>query len=212
LNPPPQLRRARRPKRRTPRPLIDDLPVIDLRVLGRRKLFPGDWFRTNTVDPGLIYPSIREIILTRATVTIRFYGGGEQAIPITWYRPGFGGYRPIGRCACGRTAFRFHRIGNRLLCYRCTGGVYASQVRGSPMRPYVHAARIRAFIGGFPNVRGAFPKKPPNMFFHTYERLKAECLILEARLPRRQWRSRRISERTLRPRQRYCTKAAAHMA
>jgi transposase len=34
-------------------------------------------------------------------------------------------------------------------------------------------------------------------------------LTLEAKLPRKPWRSRRISDRTLRPRQRFCTRIIA---
>src|SRR6516164_1035102 len=110
-----QLARARRPKRREPRPLIDSLPLVDIRTLGRKRLFPDDWHGTNVLpNIGLVYPGISSLKLTRGAITANFYGAGQQIILIRWYSPGLGGLRPIGQCGCKRTAFRFYRVNGRL--------------------------------------------------------------------------------------------------
>lgn len=200
----------RRPKRS--RPIIDELPYIDIRTLGRRKLFPGDWHATNVLpNVSLAYPGLRSLSLTRTAITVTFNHGHSQTIAIRWYRPGLGGCRPIGQCGCKRTAFRLYRVYGALVCKRCTGGVYASQTRNSKGRRYVQAARIRTFVGGLPNVGGVFPAKPKNMRWGTYHRIRAQCLSLEANLPRNK-QSKRIIGRLLQPRQRYRTWATAAVA
>jgi len=205
-----QLARARRPKRRD-RPLIDSLPFVDIRTLGRKKLFPPDYDGTNVMpNIGLVYPGISSLKLTRGAITATFYGGNQQIIPIRWYRPGPGGLRPIGQCGCKRTAFRFYRINAKLVCRRCCGGIYASQTRNADTRPLLQAERIRRFINPLSGIGQPFPKKPANMFWRTYYRLRAQCLSLDAHT-RRKHRSKRVTDLTLRPRQRYRTWAMANM-
>ena len=139
---PPQLARARRPKRHEPRQLIDTLRFLDIRTLGRRKLFPNNWHGTNVLpNVGLVYPGISSLKLTRAAITANFYGGNQQVIPIRWYSPGLGGLRPVGQCGCKRTAFRFYRINAKFVCKRCCGGIYASQTRNADTR---HCCKLNA--------------------------------------------------------------------
>lgn len=208
---PPQLARARRPKRHEPRQLIDTLRFLDIRTLGRRKLFPNNWHGTNVLpNVGLVYPGISTLKLTRGAITANFYGGNQQVIPIRWYSPGLGGLCPIGQCGCKRTAFRFYRINAKLVCKRCCGGIYASQTRNADTRPLLQAERIRRFIHPLSEIGQPFPKKPVNMFWQTYNRLRVQCLSLESRLPRK-YHSKRITDLTLRPRQRYRTWAMANM-
>jgi hypothetical protein len=143
--------RGPRPKRRSPRPLIDSLVYLDIRSLGRRKQFPGNWHDSYRFeDQSFLYPGIKTIRTTRAKLIVEFYGASNQTIPVKWYRPGFGGYRPIGKCQCGRTAFRFYKMGSRLVCHRCTNGRYASQVGCSKSRPHIQARRLQNLISGLP--------------------------------------------------------------
>jgi hypothetical protein len=192
--------------------LIDSLPFIDIRTLGRKRLFPPDWHGTNLLpNIGFVYPGISTLKLTRGAITANFYGGNQQIIPIRWYSPGLGGLRPIGQCGCKRTAFRFYRVNGRLVCKRCCGGIYASQTRNSNTRSLLQAERIRRFVNPLSEIGKPFPKKPVNMFWQTYYRLRAQCLSLESRLRRKRWHSKRITDLTLRPRQRYRTWAIANM-
>src|SRR5262245_59969296 len=183
---PPQLARARRPRRREPRPLIDSLPFLDIRTLGRKRLFPSDYYGTNVLpNIGFVYPGISSLKLTRAAITASFYGGNQQTIQIRWYSAGLGGLRPVGQCGCKKSAFRFYRIGARLCCKRCCGGMYASQTRNAVTRSLLQAERIRRFINPLSEIGKPFPKKPVNMFWQTYYRLRAQCLSLEARSRRK---------------------------
>jgi hypothetical protein len=151
-------------------------------------------------------------VLTRAKVVIQLYGGTEHVIAVRWFKPGLGGLRPVGKCPhCQRSAFRLYRIYNRLHCKKCCNGIYASQARNSDTRGYIRAMRLRNFVGNFSSVRARFPERPAHMRSRTYNRLRAQCLALEERLPRRPWRSKRISERTLRPRQRYRSWSVTNM-
>jgi|SRR6516165_2211956 hypothetical protein len=187
--------RGPRPRRRTPRVLIDNLTYVDIRSLGRRKQFPPNWHDVYSYDTGLLYPGIKTIRTTRAKIAIEFYGGTNQTIPVKWYRPGFGGHRAVGKCQCGRSAFRFYKLHSRLVCKRCTGGLYASQRRNSDSRAYISLARLKTFMHGLPKGTHA----------QTYTRLEQQKEQLQARLPRGYvWhRSKYISENILRARQRY---------
>jgi hypothetical protein len=215
---PAQLKRGLQARRRRPRQrqLIDELPYIDIRTWGRRKMFPGDWFKTNVFpDIGLVHPGLRSLATTRAAITVTFdTGGHQQTIPLTWYTPHLGGYRPVGQCRCKRTAFRFYRMRGALICKQCArraGAVYASQTRDADTRPRLQASRLRIFIGGPPNITGRFPSKPANMRWRTFNRLKERCLALEAR-PQRPSKQKHIDRAILRPRQRYRTWATAAVA
>ena len=183
--------RGPRPKRRTPRPLIDSLVYLDIRSLGRRGQFPKDWFGTNVYgDQHFLFPGIKTIRTTRAKIAIEFYGGTNQIIPIEWFRPGYGGYRPIGKCGCGRRAFRLFKIGQRLVCYRCTNGRYATQVGCSKSRPHIQATRLQNLISGLPT----------GLWGTTHKRLWSQYHKLK---PQGTYKSRLLTERILRPRSRY---------
>jgi hypothetical protein len=183
--------RIKRPKRRTPRPLIDSLHYLDIRSLGRRKQFPGNWHDDRSYDVGLIIPGIRELSLTRGRIVVIYYGNApQQIIPVKWYRPGFGGYRPIGKCGCGRTAFRFYKLGSRLVCYRCTNGRYATQVGCSKSRPHIQSRRLQNLLSSLPT----------GLWGTTHKRLWAQYHALK---PRGTYKSRLLTERILRPRSRY---------
>jgi hypothetical protein len=122
-----------------------------------------------------------------------FYGGREQTLPIRWFKPGLGGYRPVSKCQCGKGTFRFYITGNRLACYRCTHAIYASQARNSDTRPFIQLRRIKAYLASAIGLHS-----------RTKHRLRATQMALQARLPARYvWHSKRITDRALRPRQRY---------
>jgi hypothetical protein len=190
---PPQLRMAKR--HRHQRPLFESLSFLDIRLLGRRNMFPPNWHGENIYENvGFIFPGIKRLTITRGNITAIFYGGKEQILPIIkWFKPGLGGYRPVSQCLCGKTAFKFYITRNSLRCKSCAGGVYASQACDSKARPALQSIRLKAYLD---SARG--------LHSHTKHRLQATQKALQQRLPHGHvWHSRRIPDRALRPRQRY---------
>jgi hypothetical protein len=189
--------RGPRPRRRVPRPLIDELPFVDVRGLGRRRQFPPNWHDTNIFDVGFLHPGIKSLRLTRASITVTYYGNApQQIIKLKWYKPGFGGYRPVGQCGCGRTAFRLYKVSSKLVCYRCTKGRYATQVGYSRSRPHIQARRLENLISGLP--RG--------LWGTTHKRLWSQYHALK---PQGTYKSKLITERVLQPRSRYRLRSTA---
>jgi hypothetical protein len=181
------------PRRKVQRPLFEELHYIDVRHLGRQ--FPSDWYNTHIIENiSFKYPGIKSLILTRKNIQVIFYGGRQgQTLPVTWFKPGLGGYRPVSKCSCGRGCFRFYLKDGRLACYRCTHAIYASQARNSDTRAYIQLRRIRAYLSSATGLHS-----------RTKHRLKATEMAIQARLPARYvWHSKRIPDRALRPRQRY---------
>src|SRR5262249_53716309 len=120
-------------------------------------------------------------------------------IQVRWYKPGFGGYRPVGVCQCGRTAFRFYKLHQKLYCKKCCGGLYASQAGDTTSRPHIALTRLKSFISSLPK----------RTFAQTYRRLEAKHKALEAKLPPGySLHSKRIPENVLRPKGRYRVRSA----
>jgi hypothetical protein len=193
---PPQLQRGLllRRKRRSTRPLLDNLPYVDLRSIGRRKQFPGNWHDVHVYeDMHFICPGIKSLRLTRANIAATFYGSApEQTIPVRWFRVGYG-LRPTGRCSCGKGTLRFYKTGQRLTCGKCTGATYASRTRDKASRPYLAHARLKTFIS----------ELPPRTYATTRARLERQRQALWAKVRRVPRKSRRVPENLLRPRQAY---------
>src|SRR5262249_10189069 len=143
------------------------------RTLGRKKLFPNNWFDVFHYDIGFLAPGLKELVLSRKQAVIRYYGASDQIIQVRWYKPGFGGYRPVGVCQCGRTAFRFYKLHQKLYCKKCCGGLYASQAGDTTSRPHIALTRLKSFISSLPK----------RTFAQTYRRLEAKHKALEAKLP-----------------------------
>ena len=127
-----QLRRAYRPKRYSPRQVLEELPALDARWLARKKLFPKDYSTrrhgmrvfNSAIDWLTLGPRAAELILTN---------GQRQIISIIWL-PIHGvcaSVRPAFECpGCGHNAFKlYYHEGYFAGCYRCIGVPYASQQR-----------------------------------------------------------------------------------
>jgi hypothetical protein len=56
---PPQLARARRPKRATPRPLVEELPRLEIADLCRFRVFPTNWYDRYTLERPFRYPFLK---------------------------------------------------------------------------------------------------------------------------------------------------------
>jgi hypothetical protein len=63
---PPQLRRAKRPKRTTPRPIVETLPRIDITDLCRWNVFPSqyDWHKAHLLELPFRYPFLKNLVIS----------------------------------------------------------------------------------------------------------------------------------------------------
>jgi hypothetical protein len=141
-NVPWQLQTKRRRRKGEGRPVIETLPLLDVHILAKRKMFPRNWHDRHEYDQ-YIAPGIARIILSRRQVDVH-HSGRVQAIPIYWQR--CFGLRPIFVCSCGRKAYRLRLIRGEFLCYRCCGLQYLSRSVSSAHRSVVQKKRLERFI------------------------------------------------------------------
>jgi hypothetical protein len=169
---PRQLRNAKRPKRTTPRPLVELLQRIDIIDLCRWKVFPSqyDWHKAHYLEAPFRYPFVKSLVISLQDIEANHHTGDIQVIPLRWCRTGFGGNerpRPLFICQCGRSVTRIYFKGGRLACRRCTDAVYASQLcSGRATRSALQALRLQAFL-----------KHKPTLWHRTRKRLQARIRV-----------------------------------
>ena len=199
-------RRRARPKGLPPRPIIESLPVIDIRHLAP---YPDNWFRRLAFpNIGFHIPALRHLTFSRAKCEIVLTSGKRQSIPLAWqvisgarrFRARY--QRPIFVCGCGRRALKVFLHRGEFTCKRCTGGVYACQVAsGKAARSRLQAKRLQTYLVGYPVENERVPDKPMWWHLESYDRLVSKLAMLQARTrkPRGGRRSRRITERMIWP-------------
>jgi hypothetical protein len=200
---PTQLREAPRPKRYSPRQVLEELPSLDCRWLARKKLFPRD-HSNRRYNFEFINPAIRWLTLAPRAAEIVLPTGQAQLIPINWL-PIYGvckAMRPSFECpGCGHNAFKiYYRDGYFAGCYRCINVPYASQQRSRKGRARLQAARLRLFLNSSPDDR-KIPARQPYTSRRVYTRFLARLHKLERRKSSRRQRplSRKLSHKVLRP-------------
>jgi hypothetical protein len=115
------------------------------------------------------------------------YGVGRyertEEVRVSWDPVHFGGVRPWFHCPrCERRSSRLFLDDLSLVCRKCAGVLYASQLkRVSPEEKLrARARQIRVELGGMPSADAPFPTRPKGMHRRTYERLQEEAFRLEA--------------------------------
>ena len=94
-----QLARARRPKRSTPRSLVEQLARIDIADLCRLQVFPNNWYDHHTLEMPFRLPFAKSLVISRQIIEINHAFGYTQRIALKWVRTGFGGNRkPRDHC------------------------------------------------------------------------------------------------------------------
>jgi len=209
---PPQLGRGER--RNYKRPLFEELVCLDARWLARQKLIPKDW-STRRYDFSFVIPPIAALTLTNRSAKILTRDGREQTLAIHWQHNGgigYGSIRPMLICQCGYGAFRLYDVFDAFRCYRCAtafGARYASQQVSAKGRKYLQSQRLRRFLGEYPN--STTIHKPLFMHRKTYGALLTKLRQIEANPERRKYKSKRLTERTLKPNNMYQVEVA-HIA
>src|SRR5215472_17131355 len=196
-----QLRRGER--RNYKRPLFEELLCLDARWLARKKLMPKDW-STRRYDFSFVIPQIAALTLTHRTAKIILTRDGrEQTIAIHWQHNGgigYGSIRPMFVCQCGYGAFRLFDCFGAFRCHQCAiafGARYASQQVSRQGRKYLQSQRLRRFLGEYPGITSF--RKPLFMHCKTYSSLLAKLRQIEAKPESRKYKSKRLTERTLKP-------------
>jgi hypothetical protein len=199
---PPQLARAKRPKRTTPRPLVETLPRIDIRDLCRWNVFPSqyDWHKAHILELPFRYPFIRSLVISLENIEINHHNGYTQPIKLRWIRTGFGGVsrpRPIFICTnCGRSITKLYFKGGSLNCRRCANAVYSSQVCDKYSRPILRSQRMQALL-----------KLKSYMSKRNRQRIRARITAA----PSQELKSKRLSHHSIQlPQSNYSTRGAMH--
>jgi hypothetical protein len=207
-----QLRRSER--RNYKRPLFEELLCLDARWLARKKLIPKDW-STRRYDFSLVIPPIAALTLTNRTAKILTRDGREQTVAIHWQCNGgigHGSIRPMFVCQCAYGAFRLFDCFGAFRCHQCAiafGVRYASQQVSRKGRKYLQSQRLRRFLGEYPNSTAI--RKPLFMHRKTYSALLTKLRQIETNPDTRKYKSKRLTERTLKPTNKYQVEVA-HIA
>jgi hypothetical protein len=113
----------------------------------------------------------------------------EQRVPITWTPCHFGGKRSWFICSvrsntqyCGRRVAVLYLAGELFACRRCCALAYASQQKDPLIRNVARTLKIRARLGGSPDLFGPIPERPRRMWRRTYERHWAALARIEGNL------------------------------
>jgi hypothetical protein len=158
---PAQLARAQRPKRSTPRPLVEYLPAInvnDLNIPKDHKIVTAPWISFQ-------YPCVSNARLSAYMVEF-VHNGRIQKFKLKWIRTNFGLPRFAFICnQCGRPVIKLYFRSGNLACRRCSNAIYASQACDQYKRPTLQAHRIAQFL-----------KLKPCLWHRTRNRLRARVL------------------------------------
>src|SRR5262245_45231659 len=158
---PPQLERgllAKRYSRRTEqRPLVEQLPRLDIDDLCRWNVFPTqhEWHKAHYLEAPFRYPFLKSLVISLDAIEANHHTGYNQIIPLHWIKTGFGGNnrpRPMLSCTnCGRAVRRLYRKHGSLKCRRCTDATYASRIcSGKQTRASLQAIRLANFFNTLP--------------------------------------------------------------
>jgi hypothetical protein len=108
--------------------------------------------------------------------------GYVQRFGIQWIPTYFGKHRAIRVCSsCRGGAIRlFGHYGN-YACRFCHRAQYLSQKQKTASRKRLSAAKLRLKLGGWPDIREPMPSKPKWTRRRTYQRIRNDIQILEAK-------------------------------
>jgi hypothetical protein len=195
-----QLARAQRPKRSTPRPLVELLHRIDIDDFCRWNVFPRDWHKAHYLEAPFRFPFLKNLVISLDAIEANHHSGYTQIIPVHWIRTGFGGTnrpRPMLSCTnCGRAVRRLYFKHGSLSCRRCCNATYASRTCDKYTRPVLQAQRLQAFL-----------KLKTGMWKNTRYRLKARITDAVSQ----ELNSKRLAHHSiLRPQSNYSTRGAMH--
>jgi hypothetical protein len=185
---PPQLAKAKRYGRNTqPRPTIELMPSISIHDL--RHVIPRYHGQVIEPDVSLKYPDLAYLRLSTSCLEIMGRNGYVQRFRIEWIPTHFGKHRAILVCSsCAGGAIRlFGHYGN-YACRYCHRAQYLSQKQDTATRKRLTASKLRLKLGGWPDIREAFPPKAKWKHKKRYQRLRNQAQALEAQAKQTRFR------------------------
>jgi hypothetical protein len=153
-------------------------------------LRPGSCFDSQWSQDGKVISAVN--VNTRPDrIVLRYYyrdndglwRNAECSVSITWTSCHYGGGRAWFICpaqGCGRRVAILYS-GRIFACRRCYQLAYESQRQPAWERNMVKAQKIRMRLGGSASMFDPFPWKPKRMHRRTYERLRREEALANAR-------------------------------
>jgi hypothetical protein len=146
-----QLARTKRPKRSTPRPLVEELSRLEIADLCRYGAFPSqyEWNVSYLLELPFRYPFLKNLVISLQNIEANHHTGYTQIILLRWLRTGFGGSsrpRPLFVCQCGRSVTKLYFKSGHLACRHCQGAIHASQACSKRLRPILQAQRLKTFL------------------------------------------------------------------
>jgi hypothetical protein len=165
---PPQLARAKRPKRSEPRPLAECLTRINVNDLD----IPRDYQTYTAPNISLRYPQISGLRISAYMVEFH-HSSRIQTFRLKWIKTGFGYPRSSFICQCGRPVISLYLRNTNLACRRCTNAIYASQTLNQYQRPALRTHRIKQYL-----------TFRPSLTAKTKQRLQARCTSTNTKLPK----------------------------
>src|SRR5262245_40094657 len=174
---PPQLARAKRPKRSEPRPIVELTPHLDIHEL--RHIIPRN-YSTYIYRNDFKYPFAQKITLSRINIEVLLHSGYNQHIGLHWVRTGMGRSRAIFVCQCGYGARRLFFRHGYLACKVCHQAQYLCQKQKTSSRKRLTASKLRLKLGRLPNINEPLPAKAKGKHRKRYQRLRNQVIALEA--------------------------------
>src|SRR5689334_8543541 len=147
---PPQLARAKRSRNSGPRPIVEQLPYININDL--RQAIPRN-YGTNIYSNPFRYPQVRHMRLSYRSIEIIDHTDRSQVFGIAWIPTYYGKNRAIfvcSNCCCG--ALRLFARHGTYACRHCHRAQYLSQKQNSASRQRLAAAKLRLKLGGLPDI------------------------------------------------------------
>ena len=186
---PPQLARAKRPKRSEPRAIIERTPHINISDLIRQRVFPDNYYDEHILEMPFKYPWAKSLVISRRNIVFAHRIEYNQRVGIHWAKTGFGKPRPLFICSqCCRGAQRlFFKYGS-LACQECHKLSYASRQRDYNGRKRLQAAKLRLQLGSLSTLNEPLPAKPKWQRWPIYIRITNNIQALETQAKAQQFK------------------------
>ena len=201
---PPQLQTAYRPKRYSPRQVIEEMNCLDARWLARKRLFPKD-YSTRRHGMRVFNPAVDWLTIGPRAAELNTHSHGQRQIisiiwlPIPWRlcnvpcQPSSVPAAAITLSSCSITKAYFAG------CYRCIGVPYAAQQR-STERPLTPTSRSPTPVPQQPARRYQNASKPASCPGESMLASSIACRSSKQASSRRQKPiTRKLSHKVLRP-------------
>jgi hypothetical protein len=183
---PAQLAKAKRPRNSGPRPIVEQLPFININDL--RQAIPRDYSTAIYANP-FRYPQIRHMRLSNRSIEIVDHCDRSQVFGIHWIPTYFGKHRAVFVCSsCRGGAIRLFSKDGNYACRFCHRAQYLSQKQKTASRKRLAACKLRLELGGWPDIHALMPSKSKWTHRRTYQRIRHQIQALEAQAKRTRFR------------------------